>query len=90
MLCGQQVLQNVFMATDLQESHRKALFIPLLNHVIFEVQEQLLKCLLWFVAHYLFPSNLHFLKNQESEMALYEAFKGDILYLDRYRAELQR
>lgn len=44
MMCGQQVPHNVFIATGLQENNRKSLFIPLLNHVISEVQGQLLKC----------------------------------------------
>ena len=81
---------NVFIAIGFRESHRKALFILLLNHVISDVQEQLLKCLLWYIVQYLIPHHLHLLVNDESEVVLYEAFQGDSSYLSEYRAELQR
>ncbi|XP_038615457.1 uncharacterized protein LOC119939478 isoform X1 [Tachyglossus aculeatus] len=77
-------------AEDIQEGYRRDLFVPFLDHVISELQEQLLECSPRFIAQYLVPDKLLLLENDESEVALYDAFKGDISNLDSFKAELQR
>lgn len=66
------------------------LFILYLDHVTSELQKQVLDCSSRFIALYLMPNKLHLLANEETVMALYDAYKVYLFDLEHFKAELQR
>ncbi|XP_051856939.1 52 kDa repressor of the inhibitor of the protein kinase-like [Antechinus flavipes] len=90
LVCGRPVSPDAFNAQDLREGYRTSLFIPFLDHVMSELQEQLLDGSPRFLAQYLIPAKLPLLESQEAEAALHDAFQGDLPSPDTFHLELQR
>ncbi|XP_074125596.1 52 kDa repressor of the inhibitor of the protein kinase-like [Sminthopsis crassicaudata] len=90
LICGRPVSPDAFSTQDLREGYRTSLFNPFLDHVMSELQEQLLVGSPRFLAQYLIPDKLPLLESQEAEAALCDAFQGDLPSLDSFHLELQR
>ncbi|CAM5092934.1 unnamed protein product [Eretmochelys imbricata] len=75
---------------NIDEYDRRNVFIPFLDHVISELQKQVIDCSSRFLAQFLVPDKLHVLENENTVMALNDAYKVDLSNLDNFKAELQR
>ncbi|CAM2105643.1 unnamed protein product [Caretta caretta] len=75
---------------NIGEYDRRNVFIPFLDHVISELQRQVIDCSSRFLAQFLVPDKLHVLENENTVMALNDAYKVDLSNLDNFKAELQR
>ncbi|XP_043942708.1 52 kDa repressor of the inhibitor of the protein kinase-like [Protopterus annectens] len=87
-ICSLQNQKDVSTATQ-QDYYRLNVLVPFLDHVVSELQDQLINCRERFIGQYVIPTKLPLLK-EEHELALFSAFKNDLSSLDELKIELLR
>uniref|UniRef100_H3ABI7 TTF-type domain-containing protein n=2 Tax=Latimeria chalumnae TaxID=7897 RepID=H3ABI7_LATCH len=88
-ICGRITPQYSSAATT-QDYYKTNIFQPFLDHMMSELQEQLIQCRPRFLAQYLLPNKLHLLQKETAVAALYSAYKADISSPENLKAELLR